>query len=195
MRQWGDRYLEREHQLERYLDKEIDRLLKEPERVPELEYKRARGDEDFERWMYGDERDKRNRGDAERDRREWELLDKDLHKAFKPERSLGRRTTYKQYQTESAGRLLDFHEKHQEREARARWQDIAEKFPEACQRCAERIAVARSTRPRTATSERARARFRQASRWVDPVDREMRDLIDREFKDLEREGVDPLGTA
>jgi len=40
--------------------------------------------------MYGDERDKRDRGLAERDRREWELLDKDLHKAFKQERSAGR---------------------------------------------------------------------------------------------------------
>jgi hypothetical protein len=189
MRQWGDRYLEREHQLERYLDKEVQRLLKEPERIPELEYKRARGDEDFERWMYGDERDKRKRGDAERDRREWELLDKDLHKAFKPERSLGRRTTYKQYQTESAGRLLDFHEKHQEREAQEYWREIAEKFPELAKdaqrelQWLDRLAQDRPQKEREPDLDKLLD-------GLDPVDREMRDFVDRELKDLEREGVD-----
>jgi hypothetical protein len=189
MRQWGDRYLEREHQLERYLDREIERLLKEPERVPELEYKRARGDKDYERWMYGDERDKRDRGDAERDRREWELLDKDLHKAFKQERSAGRPTTYKQYQTESAGRLLDFHEKHQEREAQEYWQDIAENFPELAkdaQRELQWLDQLAQDRPQ----KEREPDLDKLLDGLDPVDREMRDFIDREWKDLEREGVD-----
>jgi len=38
---------------------------------------------------------------AERDRNEWETFNSE---------GLGRRITYHQYQTEAAGRLLDFHD-------------------------------------------------------------------------------------
>ena len=187
MREWGDKYLEREHQLERYLDKEIERLLKEPERTQELEYKRARGDKDYERLMYGDERDKRDTGDAERDRREWEELDRDLHKAFKQERSYGRRTTYKQYQTESAGRLLDVHEKHQEREAREYWSDIAANYPELAkdaERQLEWLDQIAQDRP----MKDKEPDLDKLLDGLDPFDREMRDFIEREFEDMEREG-------
>jgi type IV secretory pathway VirD2 relaxase len=140
MRALGDRYLEREHQLERYLDKEIERLLKEPQREHDLEYKRGHGDKDYERWMYGDGRDKKERGNAERDWREWEKFDKDLHKAFTPERSAGRSLTYKQFQRESAGRLLDFHEGYQGREAKQRWEELAKQDPELAKEAEKELA-------------------------------------------------------
>ncbi len=133
LRDLGDRYLEREHQMERYLDKEIFRLLKEPTREIELEYKRGRGDKDYERWMHGDERDKRNRGDAERDRRDWEKLDEDLHKSFSYERGLERTPSYKQYQRQESGRLLGFHEGYENREAKERWEELAKQDPELAQ--------------------------------------------------------------
>ena len=203
LREWGDRYLEREHKLERYLDKEIERLLAEPTKEMDLEYERGRGDRQFERWMYGDERDKRERGDADRDRREWETLDRDLHKAFVSERSASRSKTYKQYQTESAGRLLDVHERYQEREAREYWSEIKEKYPEMA-KDAERqlewldqLAQERPDKDREPDLDRLLD-------GRDPFDR----LIDEELKDLakecesfgdlshignfEREGADPL---
>lgn len=187
MREWGDRYLEREHQLERYLDREVERLLREPERTHEFEYRRARGDKDYERWMYGDKRDKRDRGDAERDRREWELLDKDLHKAFTPERSASRSMTYKQYQTESAGRLSDFHERYQEREARDYWRSVAANYPEMAKdaerelQWLEQLAQDRPEKEREPDLDKLLD-------GLDPFERDMRDIIDRELKDIGREG-------
>src|SRR5208283_4125047 len=95
----------------------------------------------------------------------------------------------KQYQTESAGRLLDFHEKHQEREARERWQDIAENFPELAKdaqrelQWLDRLAQDRPQKEREPDLDKLLD-------GLDPVDREMRDFIDREWKDIEREGVD-----
>ena len=132
LREWGDRYLEREHPLDRYLDREMDRLMRDGERGKEIEYQRSRGDKMYERLMYGDpdEERKRTGKDAERDRREWEQLDKDLHKVFNRERGLEHKLTYKQYQREAAGRLGDFHSDHTGREFRERWENLAEQDPE-----------------------------------------------------------------
>ncbi len=171
------------------IDREIERLLKEPERVPELEYKRAQGDKDYERWMYGGERDKRNRGDAERDRQEWERLNKDLHKAFTPERSASRSPSYKQYQTESAGRLLDFHEQHQEREAREYWKDLAENYPELA-KDAERELKWLDQLDQDRPQKEREPDLDKLLDGLDPIDREIRDFIDRELKEIEREGID-----
>lgn len=163
MRQWGDRYLEREHQLERYLDREMDRLLKDPERVQELEYKRTRGDREYERLIFGDKDDDRKRSerDAERDRREWEQLDKDIHKSFNREQSHGRPRTYQQFQRESAGRLQDFHETQTTREARERWEELVKQDPELAQ-AAERELD-----------------------WLDKYDQENRQERDRDFKEID----------
>lgn len=124
LRRWGDRYLEREHAFERYLDREKERLL------ADKHYTRDRGDALYERLMYGEPGErKRSAKEVERDRREWEQLDRDMHKAFSRERSRERKTTWRQYQTESAGRLLTFHEKYQSREARERWEKLAKEDP------------------------------------------------------------------
>lgn len=124
LRRWGDRYLEREHALERYLDREKERLLED------RTYRRDRGDALFERLMYGDQGDrKRSAKEIERDRREWEQLDRDMHKTFSRERGRQRKMSFRQYQTESAGRLLTFHEKYQSREARERWEKLANEDP------------------------------------------------------------------
>ena len=125
LRDWGNRYLEREHTLERYLDREQERLLKDKE------YKYDRGDKEYERLMYGDGDDKkRSARETERDNREWEQLDKDLHKVFNRERGLEHRLTYKQFQREAAGRLEEFHSDHTGRELRERWEKLVEQEPE-----------------------------------------------------------------
>jgi hypothetical protein len=130
LRQYGDRYLEREHQLDRYLDRELEFLLKRPDRSPEIEYKRQRGDAEYERLLYGDGRDRRRPRDAERDRRDWEQLDRDLHKAFEPSRGPADRMTYSRFQRESAGRMQDYHFDYQNQQARNRWELLASRQPE-----------------------------------------------------------------
>ncbi len=130
LREHGDRYLEREHQLDRYLDRELELLLKHPDRQREVEYKRQRGDREFERLMYGDDDDRRRKRDKDRDHREWLQLDRELHKAFESNRGAERHLTYKQFQREAGGRLSGFHESYQNREARDRWEQMALKNPE-----------------------------------------------------------------
>jgi hypothetical protein len=142
LREFGDRYLEREHKLERYLDREIERVLKEPYKGIQLDSKRAKGDGEFERLMYGDgdERDhRRSSKETERDRQEWERMDKDLHRAYGDERFTGRTRTYKQYQMESSGRWDRFHQDYQNRVARERWLDQAKDNPEIAKEIAKEL--------------------------------------------------------
>jgi hypothetical protein len=142
LREIGDRYLEREHKLERFLDREMERLLKEPQRSIEIDYKRTKGDREYERLMYGDaDYDDRRRGskERERDRQEWERMDKDLHRNYGDDRTAGRPWTYRQYQMESSGRWLKFHEDYQNRVARERWLDMAKDNPEIAKEIAKEL--------------------------------------------------------
>ena len=127
VRETGDRYLEREHKLERYLDREIDRLL------AAKDWRHDRGDREYERLMYGDrdgaDDSKRRDRDAERDRREWEELDRDLHKTFKRERGLEPKKGYRQWNLEQAGRLSDFHERYWDKQTNEYWKELAERYP------------------------------------------------------------------
>ncbi len=192
MRQWGDRYLEREHQLERYLDKEIDRLLKEPERVQELEYKRSRGDRDFERLMNGDKDTdrKRTERDAERDRREWEELDRDIHKSFNRETSHGRPKTYQQFQRESAGRLEGFHEDQTTREARERWEELAKQDPELAKEAERELDWLNQFEAENHQDRQRGGKEIDIDQLADGLtrdEREDRDLLDKVLKELEIE--------
>jgi type IV secretory pathway VirD2 relaxase len=142
LREFGDRYLEREHKLDRYLDREIERLLKEPHRGIELDFKRTKGDREFERLIYGDvDESDRRRGskENERDRQEWERMDKDLHRSYGDERFTGRPRTYKQYQMESSGRWDKFHQDYQNRLARERWLDMGKDNPKMIEEIAKEL--------------------------------------------------------
>ena len=112
IRQRGDRYLEREHVYDRYLDSEIQRILDMRARREVLEYDRDRGDRQFESLFGGRGESPRQESDAGRDRRDWELFDEDLHKWFeKRERGLEKHKSYSQWNLEQSGRLSDFHER------------------------------------------------------------------------------------
>lgn len=84
---------------ERYLDRELERLIEDPRYKPR-DQRELEGE--LQRLEYGDEPDnKRRPQDRERDRREWEELDRELHKNYNQDRGLEKPTTYRQYQTES----------------------------------------------------------------------------------------------
>lgn len=189
LRGWGDRYLEREHLLERYLDRELDRLIQDKWRGKEVEYERSKGDRMYERLMYGDpEQDrKRTARDAERDRREWEQLDKDLHKTFDRERGLEHKLTYRQYQMESKGRLIDFHADYTGQQFRERWEELAERDPDQALRAKGELAWL----DRIQAEDRAdRTRTVDIDRLVDGLEPWQRDnlaLIDRIQRSDQRE--------
>jgi type IV secretory pathway VirD2 relaxase len=190
LRESGDRYLEREHTLDRYLDRELELLLKRPERERETEYKRQRGDAEYERLLYGDQRDRRRTRDAERDRREWEQLDRDLHKAFEPNRGLEHRMTYRQFQREAAGRLQDFHHDFQSRAARDRWQEVSTKQPELAGQIQRELAWLEDLE-----REQKMDRFGRGDvdRLIDGKDEHQRwfdRVLEREQRDSQREGGD-----
>jgi hypothetical protein len=92
--------------------------------------------------MYGgvDEGDRRrNSKEKERDRQEWERMDKDLHRNYGDERAAGRPRTYRQYQMESSGRWDKFHQDYQNRVARERWLDMAKDNPEIAKEVAKEL--------------------------------------------------------
>jgi len=143
LRDCGDNYLDREHKLERYLDREIHELLRS------REYDRG-GDERFQQLVYGAssdcerarrperqldkdreqvERD-RNRN-AERDRREFEQFDKDAKRAVQErDQGIGFRPGRQQRLREQQGRLSDFHADYTGELAKQSLERTAEKYPE-----------------------------------------------------------------
>jgi len=192
LRGWGDRYLEREHTLDRYLDREMERLIRDGERGREIKYQRSRGDKTYERLMYGDpdEERKRTAKDAERDRREWEQLDKDLHKVFNRERGLEHKLTYKQYQRESAGRLGDFHADHTGREFRDRWEKLAEQDPELAKAAEKELEWLEKTQAEDRQDRQGQVDIDKLIDGLEPGEREDRqfwDRIDREMKQESKE--------
>lgn len=58
LREWGDRYIDREHHLDRFLERDIDRIFKEKGRG-DLKYEPDRGDELFNRLLFGDGNEER----------------------------------------------------------------------------------------------------------------------------------------
>jgi hypothetical protein len=136
LRQYGDEYLEREHKLERYLDREMETLLRSKE------YDRG-GDEAFKQLLYGEladrERKKRERDeDPERDRREFERLDEDLSRVFNKKPELYP-TRGEQRIREQAGRLAEYHGDYTSAMAIERLEKIAQENPERAESIAEEI--------------------------------------------------------
>jgi len=133
LRQFGDEYLDREHKLERYLDREIPNLLRDER------YDRG-GDELFRQLVYGRVQDQ-DRGvdveradrhqSAERDRREFEEFDDDMRRALNPDSGdIGRRPRGQQRIREQQGRLSEFHGDYVSAAAQQRLGRIAQEHPE-----------------------------------------------------------------
>ncbi len=128
IRRLGDDYLDREHLLDRYLDREMSTILRSEE------YQRT-GDREF-RSLFGptqDERDRERKRERapERDRREFSQFDEDLRQSLQ-ERS---RDLYPvrgaQRRLEDAGRLSEAHGDYATAMARQRLNDLALENPES----------------------------------------------------------------
>ena len=129
MRDIGDRYIEREHYLERYLDRDIALLLKHGERDRELDYNKERGDRQFNLLIYGETKDRKRGEDPERDRREFEELDKDLHKNLNRERGLEIPGGRIQRRIEFQGRFSDAIYYSANQQFKQQWREAAEYNP------------------------------------------------------------------
>jgi hypothetical protein len=139
MRETGDRYLEREHQLDRYLDRETHILLKHGERSKEVEYTREKGARDFNRLIFGEENKDRKREDPDKDRRIFEQLDKDLNKNERSNQGLTRSKGRTQRMYENQGRLSDHHEHYVNNQLKQYWKDVSERRPDLAEAATREI--------------------------------------------------------
>ena len=143
LRKSGDEYLDREHKLDRFLDREMNTLLRSKE------YDRG-GDDRFKSLFFGGnslkEKDKKRDEDAFRDRREFDKLDKDIKKAFdlddrKSETDFGKGS--KQQLRESQGRLSDFHSHAITIRAQMAYEAIKDHNPELAEIAKQEMEAAR----------------------------------------------------
>ena len=133
LREFGDEYLNREHKLERYLDRELEDLLRS------REYERG-GDEEFKRLIFG-ERWERSREDyPERARREFEELDEKLRQSLEDKRSIELYPKpWEQRTIEQAGRLSEHHGDYTSTMAKDRLEEIAKDHPELAETIKEEL--------------------------------------------------------
>jgi hypothetical protein len=124
LREWGNEYLTREHKLERYLDREIEDLLRSQD------YDRG-SDEAFKRTVFGDGWDKRRDDDPERARRDFEELDEKLRQSLEDKRSAELYPKpWEQRTIEQAGKLSEHHGDYTSAMAKERLEEISQKHPE-----------------------------------------------------------------
>lgn len=131
LRKVGDDYLEREHKLDRFLDREIPTLLKTKE------YERS-GDDYFKSLFSGKnelkDKDKRREKDLDpdRDRREFEKLDKDIRDALKSDdrKVVDFGKGKKQWIREEQGRWSDFHSHAQTMKIQMEYDNLLRTDPE-----------------------------------------------------------------
>lgn len=180
LRQIGERYLEREHQLDRYLDKELERIISDPTYKTREQRQLER---EFSRLEYGEDGERKRGKDLERERQEFEKFDKDLHNIYGAETGRQRRMTFEQFQTESAGRLTSFHETATMRDARERWKEIAAENPELAA-AAEKELQWLDELAREQQADRSLGRDRDIDRLIDGKTEDERDwdrTIEREL--------------
>jgi hypothetical protein len=123
LREFGDEYLNREHKLERYLDRELQDIVRSKE------YDRG-GDELFRVLIFGKQEGSRE-DDPDRARREFEEIDEKLRKSFEDKRSAELYPKpWGQRQIEQAGRLSEHHYDYTSAMARERLERIAKESPE-----------------------------------------------------------------
>lgn len=140
LRQAGDEYLEREHKLDRFLDREMTTLLRTKE------YERS-GD-DYFKGLFSGEKDLKDRDkkrekdlDPDRERREFEKLDKDIRDAL---RSDDRKVVdfgkgRKQWIREEQGRLSDFHTHAQTMKIQMEYENLLRTNPEKAEALFEKL--------------------------------------------------------
>ncbi len=133
LREFGDEYLNREHKLERYLDRELQDLLRSKE------YDRG-GDEVFQRLIFGERWERSREDDPERDRRDFEEIDEKLRQYFEDKRS-GELypKSWDQRVIEQAGRLAEHHSDYTSAMAKERLERIAEENPELAESVKEEL--------------------------------------------------------
>lgn len=130
LRELQDRYIEREHKLERYLDREMADLLREGS-----DYRRE-GDRQFQK-LIGHDRDEDDRTKRPfKDltiERQFDLLDKtnNWHAAFGGSSSheISRRLSRREVIRRQQGRMQEYHADYESRMAEKYWQDLAERDP------------------------------------------------------------------
>jgi hypothetical protein len=140
LRELGDNYLERNHYYDRYLDREISDLLKEPDyrftvhdRFDDDVSKMFKddGNRDFSKLDQGQDKEKDKDKDPFRDMEEWKRIDEDFKKYF---RNLEKTTLldkgFNQYVKEQQGRLSAEHGHYMAAMDIQRLEQLAEKFPE-----------------------------------------------------------------
>jgi hypothetical protein len=124
LREWGNEYLSREHKLERYLDREIEDLLRS------RDFDRGH-DEIFKRTLFGDGWQKNRDDDPERARREFEELDEKLRQSLEDKRSADLYPKpWEQRTIEQAGRLSEHHGDYTNVRAKERLEEISQRNPE-----------------------------------------------------------------
>lgn len=131
LRKVGDDYLEREHKLDRFLDREVTTLLRTKE------YERS-GDDYFKSLFSGKnelkDKDKRREKDLDpdRDRREFEKLDKDIRDAMKSDdrKVVDFGKSKKQWIREEQGRWSDFHSHAQTMRIQMEYDKLLKSNPE-----------------------------------------------------------------
>ncbi len=131
LRKCGDDYLEREHKLDRFLDREVSTLLRTKE------YERS-GDDYFKSLFSGNNelKDKEKRRekdlDPDRDRREFENLDKDIRDALKSDdrKVVDFGKSRKQWIREEQGRWSDFHSHAQTMRIQMEYDKLLQSNPE-----------------------------------------------------------------
>ena len=155
LRKTGDEYLDREHKLDRFLDREMNTLLRAKN------YDRG-GDDRFKSLFFGGnpvkDKDKKRDEEAFRDRREFDKLDKDLKKAFglderKAETDFGKGS--KQQLRESQGRLSDFHSHALTIKAQLAYEAIKNQNPELAEVARQDMEAAKQMERELAYGKRA----------------------------------------
>jgi hypothetical protein len=136
LRNYGDEYLNREHRLERYLDREMHDLMRD------RNYHRG-GDQAFRSLIYGDRsEDAKDRGKEREkrgeDEREHELFDKQLRDSLEHQSS-DRPVRGQQHIREQAGRLAEHHGHYTSAMAIRRLEEIARDEPERAQDIREEL--------------------------------------------------------
>lgn len=133
LREFGDEYLGREHKLERYLDRELEDLLKS------REYERN-WDEEFKRTIFGEGWQKSRQDDPDRARWEFEELDEKLRESLADKRSTELYPKpWEQRTIEQAGRLSEHHGYYTSAMAKERLERIALEHPELADRIQEEL--------------------------------------------------------
>jgi len=128
MRAFGDRYLEREHSIERVLDKDMERFCRD--RGLNIMYEKERSEYFYERLYKGDPAKKGDKNrDPERDVREWEKFNDDW-RVFIQDREGMERGNLGKSSFHEIGRQADLSQIIHNNEQRKFWEELAENNPD-----------------------------------------------------------------